>query len=265
MALSYQTAVAKGLRLAWDFVETVPQSPFTKVEHLEHHGWEIEDIDQLHGAPQRHDVDRLAMYHDLRISAELPNNWRVRIVHKYASQLSGGPPGGYRATDAFMDSIFNPCAIITEEASSAAAAGLPNLIIGPSVVPLQHWSDVVFLQWKQFCAYKQIVSWGRLRYIVQSNVTNDTTLEIVHAALQRAGLGIRPLRTAPGEPGPSTLPIDSEECQAILATPNGIGPARMLSQHKEALGTLMITAVTVFSLSHAPRSVSLCFHVAPAL
>lgn len=37
MTSSYQMAVAKGLRLAWNFVEPVPQSAYTEIKDLERH------------------------------------------------------------------------------------------------------------------------------------------------------------------------------------------------------------------------------------
>lgn len=138
------------------------------------------------------------------------------------------------------------------------------------IVPLKHWSDVVLLKWADCCTQWRTPLTG-LRAIIQCDVNNKTTERIVYTALQRAGMELKPWprrewKTRPGQ-GAATFPINSPECQAILATPNGVGPVHLLTQHQRQLGKMIISAVTVFTrtfFGFNPAPLNLVFHVVPA-
>ena len=93
-----------------------------------------------------------------------------------------------------------------------------------------HWSDVTFALW---AAIVPLVGGGieNLRYIARSWVTNDVTLSIIDAAL------LHPVRA-------KTFAANEEAFLALLGTPNGVGVAYLLMQHKKALGLKTLSRVT---------------------
>lgn len=179
--------------------------------------------------------------------------------------------GDFCGTRGFYSCVYNPNAILAHASESPDFMGAQQQFQqrGIPVVPLKHWSDVVFLEWADQCAHWQAPLTG-LRAIIQCDVNNKTTERIVDAALRSAGMELKhwPKRewaTGPRQ-GVATFPIDSPECQAILATPNGVGPVHLLTQHQARLGRMMVSAVTAFerpSFGANPAPVNLVFHVTP--
>lgn len=258
MVMSFEAAVGKGFRLIHDFHQPVEQSLWVDVDHLTKYGWAVDFEDNRNAAPRPEEAHKIAMYQDLGISLLRADNTKVKWMHKYASEPWGRQGPRFEATEGHYNCICNPKAIIALDSESPDHMGLDNDIHGRDVVSLKHWSDIVFLQWKRYCQSKRIPL-SNLQYIMQVNITNTTTQTIVDEAL--AGLGLR-LQPWVGPHGVTTVPYDTPEGQAILATPNGVGPVHLLTQHKRALGHLMIYAITAFNAqtfggSTAP--LNLCF------
>ena len=95
-------------------------------------------------------------------------------------------------------------------------------------------------------------------------VTNPDSRRLIQIALKRTGH----LDEWDGRPplDPVTYPIESDEGLAILASPNGQGPAWFLAQHKEQLGRLRIESVMGFRREDDMAGLdrfSLLFHIRP--
>ncbi|CAE7185341.1 hypothetical protein PTNB85_07087 [Pyrenophora teres f. teres] len=116
----------------------------------------------------------------------------------------------------------------------AYAARVPNT----PLPPVQHWSDVAFLQWQ----YLQEDEQGTrgLKYILRESIENEDTLAIVERITNDL---------AAGEdlywPG-LVLDANSEQAMALLGTPNGGGVAWMLAQHRQQLGHKVVEKVVLF-------------------
>ena len=80
---------------------------------------------------------------------------------------------------------------------------------------------------------------GKLRYVIQNDVSNPTTLGTVKAALDG--------KTAPEWPG-KTFSMGTSQGKAILGSPNGIGTAYMLFNHKTQLGRKTVDSITVYTI-----------------
>lgn len=108
---------------------------------------------------------------------------------------------------------------------------------------LQKASDIIYGQW--YLAAGAYVA--NVRYIISWYVTNDRTQYLVRRALQGAQ-GNTLLNYYPGQ----TFTMDTPAGMALLGSPNGVGAAYFLAQHKATLGQKRIYAVSVFT--HSSRS-----------
>lgn len=200
------------------------------------------------------------MYQDLRLSLDPGLNTFVKWEHTdpgWAPASRNRPMRQYQPTGGHYQCVFNPAAIIAVASESPKTMGYDNDILGQDVVPLCHWSDVVFLQWLRYCQERRAHS-GSLRVITQNDIDNHTTKAIVRH-LQRHGMPDR----AWGD-GIATFELGSDGYHALLASPNGVGPAHLLLDHQATLGRMVITAVSCFHHEGTDkRPVNLCFHVAP--
>lgn len=115
---------------------------------------------------------------------------------------------------------------------------------------LEQWSDVVFLQYQEFCGPLNIRS---LRHFLRVNIANDDTKRMIIAAFRLTGGN-----TVPAWPGktfridPATMkePLTNNEPSeflGLLGSKNGAGGAFVLFQHKAALGIKVITSIQVVS------------------
>ena len=264
--MSYDLAVQKGFRLAWSFSANTPPSRWQNFKDLDNFGWAMEYHQQPgdeNGAPLPQDESKVNMYHDLRLSDHSAYNFKCTMRHMFDN-------GGFSPTRGFYSCVYNPNAILAHASESPDYKGAQHLHLhGLPIVPLKHWSDVVFLKWAECCAHWRTPLTG-LRAIIQCDVNNKTTERIVYTALERTGMELkqwpkREWQTRPRQ-GAATFPLDSPECQAILATPNGVGPVHLLTQHQWQLGKMMISGVTAFarlSFGANPAPLNLVFHVVP--
>lgn len=261
-------AIEKGSTLAANFYNSdVPQSEYTSYENLRGYGWV-----QIVAAPQQsrsatdEDADEAdeAMYRDLQIRREARFNIYFRWVHMEVK-------GDYPATEALYDFVLNNRAIFALQSEGPDYCAREDLDLeSDQLVLLKHWSDVVFLQWLNFHGGDMDKMRG-LRYIFQMDIHGGDAKSIVLNALNSSGLELRPwpLNGAfnDDDKKPASLRIGSQGYYAILATVNGVGPAYFLAQHREQLGNLCISAITVFKrdVHTIDQTLNLCFHVEPVM
>lgn len=262
---SFWKAARRGAILRQDFFEEVPQSQFLEFSQLMQHGWEIDFEDPLFGVPRSHEIDKLAMYRDNNIPTSRSDNLRTKIVHSRVSYPDGRHKK-YRPTQAFYECTLNPRAIVAISGESPAYRARRDQIPRDDIVRLQHWSDVVFLLWQNYCQRRGLPMSG-LTHIIQQDVDNPRTRRIIPEVLSSADFDdLRPWRNDAKDPGAITFPLGCEAFDAILGSPNGVGPAFFLAQHKEALGEKVIAAVSVVCHPDSEGSLGLasfCFHVQP--
>lgn len=206
----------------------------------------------------------MAMYHDLRLSTVPRDNMLITLTHSKEAEFDDKT---YPATQGKYQCVYNPKAIIASVSESPDHKGYDEDITGDDVIPLKHWSDVVFLRWQLFCRGN---AWRmrNLKYIIQTDIDNRKTEDIVFTAINKSGLPLqewpwRDWRQYPNQ-GTATFHFGSDQFRAILASPNGAGAAHFLFQHKEALGNLVITAVSCFYLQgHAynPWTLNMVFYI----
>jgi hypothetical protein len=123
-----------------------------------------------------------------------------------------------------------------------------------TVVPaLKQWSDATFLQWADLSSDKHI---HNIRFIMKTPCENVITQEVIKAVMKRTKLE---LQRWPGV----TFGMNSVEGKAILGSPNGLGVAFMLIQHKRQLGNKVVEKVTIFQDEgkKQPRPPSILFFV----
>jgi hypothetical protein len=124
-----------------------------------------------------------------------------------------------------------------------------------TVLPkLGRWSDVAFLQWKEQARLRN-KDVSNLRYIFSSDVSNTESHGILARALQSNPESLSAPSWAPNEDNCEEMywedrkvfTMDNARGKALLASPNGLGAAYMLIQHKSTFGEkTTIESVTVW-------------------
>lgn len=105
-------------------------------------------------------------------------------------------------------------------------------------MPLQHWSDIIFLAWEHLQVDRS-PDHQPLNYVLRETVTNDATKETLEAALKASSV----LSGRPGQwPGYLFLP-GSRGFEAMLSTPNVSGVCWLLIQHKVQWGERSIKSI----------------------
>jgi hypothetical protein len=105
----------------------------------------------------------------------------------------------------------------------------------------------VFLAWQKAASDKT----KGLKYIFRHAINNEETKVVIREVLAKRGTS--------GEPWPGLrIDMTDHDAWALLGTPNGRGPAWILSQHKEQLGRKSFSAITVSSVG---GMFSFCFEV----
>jgi len=147
------------------------------------------------------------------------------------------------ATDATFNNVFNPedgCII------ADINTGPRHTSIGGPVYPdLQQWSDIVFLNWQAYAGSEV----QNLKWCFRANVQNYKTTEWVREAFRKKGWTFISAYKTRARRTMGEFTTDTDEALAILATPNGLGCAYLLAQHKEQLGVKKISSVYVWSHS----------------
>lgn len=144
-------------------------------------------------------------------------------------------------TNALFSQICNPTdgVLIADSNFSPRHAGRLEGLPVTDLQPLQHWSDVAFLQYMSSCP-EPTSQPLTLKYVFRATIQNVPTYSILNKILTKHNRGA--YETWPG----MTFGIDSEEAREILGTPNGSGVAWLLIQHTEQLSCRQIEKVTIF-------------------
>jgi hypothetical protein len=220
-------------------VESEPPSEWPNYGSLDYYGWETTG-----GKEYRLERGLSAVLQDLSLSTERTANLRHKYVHRRATKHEGHT---YPPTQADYTNIFNV----------DGGAVIADLNVGPDtasqegfsgeVVPLKHYSDVVFLAWQHEAGDKA----NGLRYILRHDISNEQTKDVAEQILRQRGVKLQPW------PGVK-ISFPDKDALALLGTPNGRGPAWLLIQHKKQLGMKRFSHVTMFTTG---RHLSLCFWI----
>lgn len=100
--------------------------------------------------------------------------------------------------------------------------------------PFKKLSDVLFLNWQSLGGDIQ-----NMKYFFRQHIKNDLTKDRIKEAVGQV---------VPRWSERVTFKMSDEKGQAMLGTPNGIGVAYFMIQHKQELGVRAPTKVDVFSL-----------------
>ncbi|KAF2475090.1 uncharacterized protein BDR25DRAFT_381875 [Lindgomyces ingoldianus] len=184
------------------------------------------------------------------------NNWAWVWEHDVEKIIDGTT---YPVTEARYTTVLNPVDGVIFAWGKYSPGYMGSKKTPPvTVLPrLKSWSDIAFLQW-----------WGltcttnprNLHYVFSTPVENTTTQAIISRAISTTG---NKLTTWPGV----TFGMDTDQGKAILAAPNGVGVAFLLSSHKRQMGAKVVEKVTVFQDAGkaVPRPPSLLFYIKDAL
>lgn len=107
-----------------------------------------------------------------------------------------------------------------------------------NIVPLNRWSDVVYLEWQRLCR-KARVPVNSLKHIISYNVENKPTEDV-----NQDVFGLDTKDWSKISRGRTFYP-NEEAFAALLGTPNGSGIAYMLIDHKDQFGQMRVKSITV--------------------
>lgn len=264
--LSFDQTANKGVRLANKFDEDVPPSKYGNYGDLHSHGWVCTYNRSYQPNPQ--DAPFMTMYNDLGLICQHKNNrlitWEQQRKVRVCERVYHPTYGVYRC-------ILNPRAIIVLTVESPDFKGYVVGIADDEVIPLKHWSDVIFLQWRRYCEERRVPVPG-LRKFIQTNISDSTTVDILDEA---EALSRWPIPVWPNpnwkdyaNQGTITFPFGDLHYNTILGTPSAVGPAYFLLQHRRDLGRLCFESVICFRKvvdpNHLKRTtLNLCFNVEP--
>lgn len=248
--MAFEEVVAKGRRLEARFYRRVglPLSPFRDFAQFEQYGWEEESLSQYsrEGAPIAQDTAKLALYRDIGLSPH-PNQNTKNLMRHVNTTVSISNPGQvelegirpvrreYAATGSIHTCIYKPRVIFFQSGESPFKMGRQRGILGCELVPLRHWSDVVFLTYQELCS-----RWGssvkEIRAILHLDVPNETTDKVVKDALHYSGMPLRdwpeglPLDHPTQGHGHGNLPVRNSGVSCHSSDPErrrpGVLPAR---------------------------------------
>ena len=123
------------------------------------------------------------------------------------------------------------------------------------MVPLTHWSDVVFLQYDELCTRSiDDVEVKGLKYVVRNQIDTPETTDMVFEACNRHGnqykMGVHgpPMFAERWILKPdSNVESERSAFYAILSTPHGAGVTFLLAEHKDRMGRKTIKSISVSS------------------
>ena len=127
-----------------------------------------------------------------------------------------------------------------------------------SLLPkLCHWSDVAYLKWLH--ATRDQSPTPVLRLVIRTGVVNDVTEKVVQHVVAKLPPGDYRRGRHDLE---YTFAADSDEGLAILGTPNGVGTAYLLAQHRDGLGHRVVDKIEVSRHANVEsRHLQIMFHI----
>ncbi|KAI7539437.1 hypothetical protein KC331_g9757 [Hortaea werneckii] len=247
--LVWDQAVKKGnilVALMNGPVDCVEQSQWTNMDDLATNGW-TQEVNRAYRLKEPFK----SIWSELGIS----HTDVKRIEWKHSKSSAPIGPGGmiYEPTGAMYENIYCKEIIIADHNFGPDNRGGEKSppMVGSEIIPLKQWSDVTFIQYQDYCKQHETTTSTSeaclrgLRGVIRANVVGAKTREIANEALSQSGRLLR------GWDHRATWAIEEESAQAILATPNGLGVAWFLAQHKAQLGHKIVTENAVLS---CPRS-----------
>lgn len=226
--MSYQTALARGDKLVKEINkhpdETSP-SPWKVFADLEANGWKMTSFyDQMDLTSKG--LATLIKEYDIDTTA--CNNHNLRWEH-LISTYDGEIPKYHQvfhfdAGTIFVHDVLGP-------------AGVED---GVYPIPaLNHWSDVTFLQWANIAARP-----ADLKRVVVFDIIHEDTVRVFDKVLKRRRGDVLEFvdRKILKEQ-------DGDDFKALLGTPNALGTAWMLAQHKsdQQLGWKCVESISVYT------------------
>ncbi|KAK5683916.1 hypothetical protein LTS10_003779 [Elasticomyces elasticus] len=158
----------------------------------------------------------------------------------------------YGTTEAEYANIFNPQAgmMICYNNYSPAFMVSKNPLLGPAdIPPLNRLSDILWFQWKDAVATTHapdLVS--NIKWIMRHHVTDKTSVDIIDTLIR--GFREQGLQGWPGRTYDMSAATGSDKgaqerriARALLGSPNGVGVAHFLSQHRADLGFKSVSKV----------------------
>lgn len=124
-----------------------------------------------------------------------------------------------------------------------------NLPANTPLPRLRNWADVAFLAWLDNTTP---ANRDNLRYILNINAINPTTVDVVGEALQQDDVKSG---TPPAWPGHVFAQVNSgpfsknNAYAAVLGTPNVLGTGWLVAQRQDKMGKKRLGAITVFDSS----------------
>ncbi|KAF2005965.1 hypothetical protein P154DRAFT_559633 [Amniculicola lignicola CBS 123094] len=162
----------------------------------------------------------------------------------------------YRVTGAYAAIAINKkdgILIFRQRYSPWYASRERNPPVPASDIPdLKQASDLTWGLWQMHA------SGAKLRYIFAWEIKNDDTRAAVRRAIKTKGAN-NILKEYPGQ----LHNMEDESALALLGTPNGVGTAYFLIQHKAALGNARVSKVRIFKaeIENEVPEASLIFRV----
>lgn len=242
--MTFNEAVEKGTLLL-EAMKAPPdssnttQSTFDEINDLRTYGWKNHQEPDEQLVDPTEDLGLWKTYNAHEISTNPANNISIEWHHYNISQHPSGSPI-YPATMALYDQVYNLSGhtIFTNIIRSPAS----DISANPrNLPPLQHWSDVTYLQWADLASSPEVRR--GLRRVIQCRIENDDTRMILEDVLNRAG------RSFEEWPGMAfTAESDLGAFKALLATPSVRGTAYMLAQRKgdDGLGWKIVERITIW-------------------
>lgn len=243
--LAWDQAVRKGnilVALMNGPVDCVEPSQWTNIDDLAANGW----TQEVNRATRLEEP-----FKSIWLELGIPRTDVKRIEWKHSKSSAPIGPGGmiYRPTEAVYENIYCKGMIIADHNFGPDNMGGRESppMAASEIVPLKQWSDVTFIQYQDYCKQHETTTSSfeaclkALRGVMRANVVGAKTREIANEALSQSGRLLR------GWDHRATWTIEEESAQALLATPNGLGVAWLLAQHKAQLGHKVVTEVSVFS------------------
>lgn len=198
-----------------------PLSAFQDYSDLNQYGWNFVRETKMRISPKIRPALR-----DLKIS-EKAEDWANMVWQHSEDSKDPGTGMKYPATDVKYELAVSPAGgiVVLFNIFSPALVWAKG---AKDIVPLHRFSDIVWLIWAQECHDAKIDP-GSLRYVLHVNVNNAQTLDTIEAVTR-----VEPF-SLPGYPGHS-FAADTEAVKAFVGTPNGLGTAYLVINHRKQFG-----------------------------
>ncbi|BCS25712.1 uncharacterized protein APUU_50423S [Aspergillus puulaauensis] len=147
------------------------------------------------------------------------------------------------------EGYYEGCMSIPKGFISAEDNASPQQDKHDPVPELFRLSDVYFLEWQRQAANSRKIR--GLKYFLRFHIINKDTRRIIKEATGHN------VKTWPGD----MFGIETDEAKALLATPNGIGVAYFLINHKPELGVKTVEKVQVWRNDDDPKWFNMLFYI----